>query len=228
MITATEEDRAVIDSMRPGQIVYLRHWQRDQPSQAGPFHVAEARTDGVLLWAPADTTYWNFDMPDGRTMDRTPLREWTATPRVPVVKTVRHALLSWHPTGCDYSVRLFFRPDGEFYAWYANLELPAVAWHQDGLTGLDTVDWDLDVWVHPDRRWQWKDEELFAARLAEPDVYWVDDPDRVRRAGRDIVELVEAGAFPFDGTWVDFRPDPAWPAPPPGLPTGLAGVPRQC
>jgi hypothetical protein len=214
--------------MRPGDIVYLRHWQRDQLGRALPAHVAEVRPDGVLLWSPAQFTYWNFDMPDGRTMDRTPLREWTATPRVPVARTAWHGLLSWHPTGCDYSVRFFFRPDGEFFAWYANLEVPAVAWRRDGLAGLDTVDWDLDIWVQPDGRWEWKDEDIFAARLAEPDAYWVEDPERVRRAGRTVIALVEARAFPFDRTWLDFRPDPAWPALPRDLPTGLADVPRQC
>jgi hypothetical protein len=28
-----------------------------------------------------------------------------------------------------------------------------------------------------------------------------------------MIALAEAGRFPFDGTWTDFRPDPAWPAP---------------
>src|SRR3981189_1125411 len=77
--------------------------------------------------------------------------------------------------------RWFFHPDGQFYAWYANLEASAVAWSDAGLAGLDTVDWDLDVWIHPDLSWEWKDEELFVARLAVPDAYWVDDEDRVRR-----------------------------------------------
>lgn len=35
-----------------------------------------------------------------------------------------------------------------------------------------------------------------------------------------MIALAEAGAFPFDGTWLDFRPDPAWPPIPPDLPDG--------
>jgi hypothetical protein len=214
--------------MRPGEIVYLRHWQREQLGRVVPVHLAEVRPDGVLLWAPVGITYWHFNMPDGRTMDRTPLREWSATRRLPVAQTAWHGLLSWHPAGRDYSIRFLFRANGEFFAWYANLEMPAVAWRHDRFTGLDTIDWDLDLWVHPDGRWEWTDEEVLEARLAEPDAYWVDDPDRVRRAGREVIALVEARAFPFDGTWVDFRPDPGWPALPSGMPTGLAGVPRRC
>ncbi len=195
-----------------GETVYIRHFQRDQLGGLFPLQVVHDRPDGVLLWAPTGTTYWNFDMLDGRTLTQTPLREWTEARRLPVSSTTDHALLSWHPAESDYSIRWFFRPDGQFYAWYANLEAPAVAWRGPGLAGLDTVDWDLDVWIHPDRRWEWKDEELFATRLEIPDAYWVDDADRVRRAGKEVIALVEAGVFPFDGTWCDFQPDPDWPA----------------
>ncbi|MET0422634.1 MAG: DUF402 domain-containing protein, partial [Actinoplanes sp.] len=70
--------------------------------------------------------------------------------------------------------------------------------------------WDLDVWIAPDRTWRWKDEQDLADRLAFPGQYWVDDPRRVREAGAEVVALVESGAFPFDGTSCDFRPDPDW------------------
>jgi hypothetical protein len=203
-----------------GETVYVRQFQRGQIGGLFPMLVVRDEPDGVLLWGPTGNTFWVFDMPDGRTLTQTPLAEWSTTRRVPAAMTRDHSLLSWHPTGQDYSVRWFFRPDGEFFAWYANLEEPSVAWRDPGLAGLDTVDWDLDVWIHPDRSWEWKDEELFVARLAVPDAYWVDDEERVRTAGKDVIALVEAAAFPFDGTWCDFRPDPSWPAMSPDLPAG--------
>ena len=95
-----------------------------------------------------------------------------------------------------------------------------MAWRRRGVAYLDTVDWDLDIWVQPDRTWAWKDEDLFVERLAHPHAYWVDDEPRVRRAGDAVVALVEAGVFPFDGTWCDFRPDTGWPQIPTGLPDG--------
>lgn len=205
----------------PGETAYLRHWQRDQLGLVFPMQVADHRGDGILLWAPAGTQGWHFDMPDGRTMDRTPLREWSAVQRVPVAHKITHGLLSWHPLGLDYSIRWFFRPEGTFYRWYANLEAPASAWRDAELAGIDTVDWDLDVVIHPNRMWEWKDEDEFVARLAMPDAYWVDDEERVRRAGKDVIELVEARVFPFDGTWCEFRPDPMWPTIPSNLPAGL-------
>ncbi|GIE95205.1 DUF402 domain-containing protein [Paractinoplanes rishiriensis] len=211
--------------MIPGETVYLRHLQRDQLGMVFPLQVAENRNDGFLLWAPAGTQGWHFDMPDGRNMSATPLPEWSGTPRrVPATHRIDHGLLSWHPCGADYSIRWFFRADGTFYRWYANLEAPSVVWRDAGFTGIDTADWDLDVVVQPDRSWEWKDEELFTARLRFPDAYWVDDEDRVRRAGREVIELVEAGAFPFDGTWCDYRPDPDWPAISEVLPAGVDRV----
>lgn len=42
---------------------------------------------------------------------------------------------------------------GAFLGWYVNFELPA---HVTP-TGLATMDLVLDIWVNPDRSWEWKD-----------------------------------------------------------------------
>jgi predicted RNA-binding protein associated with RNAse of E/G family len=117
-----------------------------------------------------------------------------------------------HPPGEPYSVWFFFEPDGAFRLWYVNLEVPAARWDDGGAAGVDTVDHDLDVVARPDGSWRWKDEGEFAEHLAHPDTYWVDDAEAVWAAGRRAVALIEAGAFPFDGTFTDVRPDPAWTA----------------
>ena len=78
------------------------------------------------------------------------------------------------------------------------------------ISGLDTVDYDLDVVVHPDLTWNWKDEEEFVERLAYP-FYWVENEAAVRAEGERLIKIAEAGQFPFDGTMTDFQPDPAWP-----------------
>jgi hypothetical protein len=204
----------------PGETVHLRHWQRWHVGLVFPLQVVRDTGDAVVLWAPNGTRGWHFTMPDGRGMRETPLAEWSASPRVPAPHDIDHDVLSWHPRGRDYSIRWFFRPDGTFFRWYANLEAPSVSWRADGLAGLDTCDWDLDVVIAPDRSWVWKDEDEFVDRLATPGSYWVDDEDRVRRAGREVVELAEAAVFPFDGTWCDFRPDPSWPPISRDLPAG--------
>ena len=113
------------------------------------------------------------------------------------------------PTEGDYSVWLFFDRAGAFRSWYVNLERPVVRWPG----GVDTIDYDLDIVVAPDRTWRWKDEEEFAAHLAHPDVYWCEDESAVWADGHRVVKLIEAGAYPLDGSWTGYAPDPAWPVP---------------
>jgi hypothetical protein len=193
----------------PGEIVYMRHFQRDAVAGIFPCRVARHDDRGLLLWAEQGSPSWYTITADGRWMRQLPLAEWVAAPKFPQAGSFGHALLSWHPAGADYSIRFFWH-DGVFTSWYANLEHPVTLWRADGLAGGDTTDWDLDIWIEPDRTWRWKDEDEFTARLAEPEHYWVDDEARVRAAGAEVVNLIEAAAFPFDGTWLDFAPDPAW------------------
>jgi hypothetical protein len=137
----------------------------------------------------------------------------------------------------EYSVWFFFWPDGTFRDWYVNLEQTGVRWDDataDGsvtpsaaevLAGIDTVDYDLDIVAEPDRTWRWKDVEEFNHHLSHPKVYWCDDAEAVWEQGHRVVELIEAGVFPFDGTYTDYRPDPGW-ALSEALPAGYDRRPR--
>jgi hypothetical protein len=203
-----------------GDIVYVRHFQGDVVSAVYSARAVRHHTDGVLLWIAEGSRHWFPVMPDGREMRETPLPEWAAAPKVWTGYTAPNSVLSWHAPGVDFAAQWFFS-DGVFTNWYANLEQPGTAWRDGASAGLDTVDWDLDVWIGPDRRWHWKDQEDLAARRRWPDLYWVTDPERARRAGRAAIALAEAGLFPFDGMWCDFQPDPAWePVVESGLPIG--------
>ena len=81
-------------------------------------------------------------------------------------------------------------------------------WDDGAVAGVDIVDQDLDVVVVPTAVWQWKDEDEFTERLAFPEHYWVPDEAAVRAEGQRVIKLIEAGEFPFDGTWADFRARP--------------------
>ena len=180
-----------------GEIVYLRHLQRQTISGLFPMHVVQHDADGLLLFGGEGDHFWFPTMPDGRQLREASLADWVTTHDKPLELCVRnHSLLSWHPTGADWSVRFFFR-GGRFTSWYVNLELPVAPWRDAELAGADTVDWDLDVVIKPDRSWRWKDEEEFAQRLTQPEHYWVDDEQRVREAGSQVVKQVEAAVISF-------------------------------
>ena len=97
---------------------------------------------------------------------------------------------------------------------------------RDGLVGIDSFDHALDLVIAPDR--QLAVEGRGRARRTDRSAGLLVRGDGGRRSGptaRRVVKEVEAGGFPFDGTWCDFEPDstPAAPA----LPSdGLGDGPR--
>jgi Protein of unknown function (DUF402) len=214
-----------------GQLMVRRQFHRGELlGRAWVGRVAREDEYGLWLWVADGSALRDIGAADGRRFRDVPFGEWGRTAKAMREVQWSTDMLMLHPrTGADgraagsraeaYSVWFFFGPGGEFRDWYVNLEEPAVRWDDGELAGVDTVDQDLDIVVEPDRSWRWKDEAEFAAHLAHPDVYWVPDPDGVRAEGERVVKLIEAGDFPFDGTGIDFRPDPGWSVPtvmPPG------------
>jgi hypothetical protein len=149
---------------------------------------------------------------DGRGIRDMPFAEWLAVPHRVVESTWQGpGLLKYIPPEGEHSVWFFRDERGAFKLWYVNLEYGALRWDDGHLAGVDVIDQDLDVVARPDRSWEWKDEEEFRERLAFPGHYWVRDEAAVWAEGRRVIKLIEAGEFPFDGTWTDFQPDPSWP-----------------
>jgi hypothetical protein len=215
----------------PGRLVVRRQFHRGNLlGRAWAATVAQDDERGLCLWIPDGSPYQDVGAADGRTFREVPFGDWPAVPKRMNGFTWRSSVLMVHPAEGDYSVWLFFEPDGAFRNWYVNLERAVVRWDDgdlvsgkrsttrddrgpSGSAGVDTLDYDLDIVVAPDRSWAWKDEDEFAEHLAHPDVYWCDDEAAVRAEGNRMVTLIEAGEWPFDGTFTDFRPDPGWPVP---------------
>lgn len=164
---------------------------------------------GLLTWiGPGSATAQRF------TLDGAPTRQLTvdekfSQPTVHRLASWRsHGVLMFSPPDAAHSVWWFFHADGAFKGWYVNLETPGRRWEG----GRDCFDQALDVWIEPDRTWNWKDEDEFAEYGGRPG-YWDDEEaGRIRAEGEALIKRAEAGEFPFDGTWCDFTPDPAWEA----------------
>lgn len=204
----------------PGKLILHRNTRHDRIGWVRPGRVISDDERGLLLWVASGSVVAHEVAQDGLTLRDMPFADW-------IRQSYRLAQLRWDGPGVlklirpdvAHSVWWFRDEAGRFSGWYVNLEEPAVRWQEGDLAGVDIVDQDLDIWVEPDLSWAWKDEGEFTERLAFPDHYWVSDAAAVRAEGERVVREIEAGVFPFDGTWCDFTPDPAWVTPtelPPG------------
>jgi hypothetical protein len=198
----------------PGQVILHRQFTGDRLVFVRAVRVVAHDERGLQLWIPHGTPMSATMTADGRGLRDMPFAEWVLVERELTHMTWRGpSIFMFMPPGAGHSVLFFWHPADTFYGWYVNLEEPGVLWSDGEAAGIDICDQDLDMWVNPDRTWEWKDEHELAERLGYPDHYWVADEAAVWAEGRRVAAQIEAGAFPFDGTWTDFRPDPAWELP---------------
>jgi Protein of unknown function (DUF402) len=196
---------------QPGRVILHRHFQRDRLAWLRAMRVVSDDERGLLLWIAPGSPARSLRADDGRTIRAMPFAEWIKRDRrLNAGSWEGPGVLKLVPPGAAHSVWWFWGDEGAFMGWYVNLEEPAVRWDDGSVAGVDIVDQDLDIWVEPDRSWLWKDEHELAERRRFPDHYWVPDPESVRAEGEKLVPLIESGAFPFDGSWCDFVPDPSW------------------
>jgi len=198
----------------PGRSILHRNTHHGRVAFVHPVRVISDDERGLLVWLARGSVVTVERTLDGLGARDLPFPEWVAAPREPQLSTWQGpGLLRFFPPDAEHSI-WFFRDDaGNFANYYVNLEEGAVRWDDGDVAGIDVIDQDLDIVVAPDLTWQWKDEDEFSERLGFPEHYWVPDEAAVRAEGRRVIKLIEAGEFPFDGTWTDFEPDPDWPTP---------------
>lgn len=195
----------------PGRTVFYRNIDGPRLASVRPCRVVSDDERGLLLWLARDSVVLVQEAVDGRGIREMPFTEWVTLP-TRVVETTWQGpgVLKFIPPDVDWSIWFFRDEHDRFKNWYVNLEARALRWDDGYAAGVDVIDFDLDIDVHPDRTWEWKDEDELAERLALPEHYWVRDEAALWADGRRVVKAIEAGEFPFDGTWTDFVPDPAW------------------
>lgn len=100
-----------------------------------------------------------------------------------------------HPTGSPFSViRDWDEERGRCRGWYANLEQP---WMRTPI-GFDGHDDILDIRVATDlSSWSWKDEDELEWSV-EVGKISAEYAGAVRRAGNEVIGLIDAKAWPFD------------------------------
>jgi predicted RNA-binding protein associated with RNAse of E/G family len=181
---------------------------------AVPHRVIQSTPDMMIGWVPAGTlavhaTNRGLPEAEGLTRDqRKMLALKTLTARASEFAETPSKLAIFRPDRWS-RINLGFDPlNGHFLGWYVDFELPL----EPTPTGLATKDLVLDMWINPDRTWEWKDQEDLELAVAEG-IF----PPRYRaeldqEAERILTELDERRP-PFTEDFSRFQPNPAWATP---------------
>jgi hypothetical protein len=197
---------------RRGQVVVRRYRKRGIVTWVQAAVVVADDDDGLLLWEPCGGPLVKYRDAAGRSLKDAPIDELVDASHVH--GTFQHYdALMLHPVGASYSVWWLFA-DAGFAGWYVNLEAP----FERHSIGIDTTDHALDLEIEPDRQVSWKDEAEFVARTGHPWYWDAAEAAAIRATAEHVAALAAAGAYPFDGTHRDFRPEPEWGMP--ALPDG--------
>ncbi|ROO88158.1 uncharacterized protein DUF402 [Actinocorallia herbida] len=208
-----QQDPATV-RFSPGQEILHRQFTGERLVYVRAVRVVAHDELGLRLWIPRNTPMSATMTSDGRGLRDMPFAEWVHVEReLTPMRWTGPDIFMYTPPDSGHSVMFFWYPKDQFFGWYVNLEEPGVLWQDENAAGIDITDQDLDMWVNRDLSWSWKDEHELEERLNYPDHYWVADADAVRAEGLRVARQIEQGAFPFDGTWCDFRPDPSWDLP---------------
>jgi protein associated with RNAse G/E len=108
-----------------------------------------------------------------------------------------------------YSCMLFWDQKTDvFNCYYINFQLP----YRRSQCGFDTLDLDLDIVIDDKYNWKWKDEDEYQEGIREGEIQseWV---KKIEESKFDVFNRISTRSHPLDGSWLSWRPDPAWLAP---------------
>ncbi len=197
--------------IEPGGLVLRRYRRGGATSWLQACRVVATDSRGLFCWLPVGAGFAARQRPDGSLVRAAPVEDFAAA-ELRAGSWQGRSVLIWMPAGRAHSVWWFFA-GAEFDSWYVNLEDRSEFWRHGESYGVDLVDHELDVVVSPDRGWQFKDDAELDAVTGLPGYWDARRSAEIRAEARRCVAEVEAGRFPFDGSWCDFRPDPGWPVP---------------
>jgi hypothetical protein len=108
-----------------------------------------------------------------------------------------------------YASIYFWKHDiDQFLFYYVNFQLP----FQRSKVGFDTLDLELDLIIEPSFNQRWKDSENYQYGI-ESGIILKEWTEKIDIAKCEVLDKITLHQYPFDGWWLNWRPDPNW-APP--------------
>jgi hypothetical protein len=103
-----------------------------------------------------------------------------------------------------YSINLMWdHAKNKFLCYYVNFQLP----YKRTDFSFQTLDLEIDLVIHPDFTWHWKDEEDYKEGVAMK-IITADWVKEIEIAKMEIFNKLEKLQYPFDGAWLNWSPDP--------------------
>lgn len=93
----------------------------------------------------------------------------------------------------------------KFLCYYINFQLPFQRSH----CSINTLDLDLDLIIHPDFNYEWKDLDDYEKGI-ETGVILPEWVDQIETAKIEVLDKLKKRQYPFDGSWLNWMPDPNW------------------
>lgn len=120
-------------------------------------------------------------------------------------------LILLHPEKYYASYYFWETATNRFLCYYINFQLP---FHRNEI-GFDTFDLELDLVIGPTYEWSWKDVDVYQKGIESGILLdeWVQE---INAAKPEIFDKLAKRAYPFDASWLNWKPDLTWT--PPRLP----------
>jgi len=211
----------MVPRWRSGDTIVHQEVWADRVWAARPLVVVDDADQGLVLWIPAGTRRKIPAPPPGVTgRERDPAGLPTEASHRGVIENLVRGEWTHTDHVWDVSSLWMLRPDawyavwvswlsnGEHLGWYVNFQRP----YRRTSLGIEAMDLMLDLVVHPDRSWRWKDQHEFD-QLVQLNLIDDDTIQHLRREAAAVVASIEEGASPFCAPWPDWTPEPDWPIP---------------
>lgn len=190
---------------KPGDAVVWRGIYRDKVWHATPTTVVrDTISEIVLVLTPGTSCMAEQDYANGNKNGK---RRWDFKQRdwnlKPFTWHTNRLLFILEPEKFYSSILFWDHETHEFLCYYINFQLP----FQRRDSAIDTLDLDLDIVVNPDFSYHWKDIDDYEKGIATGVILttWVNE---IEAAKIEILNKLEKRSYPFDGSWLDWKPDP--------------------
>jgi hypothetical protein len=197
----------------PGDTVIWREKFRDRIWHAHTaISVKDSPDETALVFLPGSEGMGPADWVDGKVEG---FRPWNFVDELWKLKNYSwktfRTLFVLEPQKYYTTVFYWNAGSNQFLQYYINFQTPFIRSH----SGIDTRDLELDLIVNPDLSYEWKDLDKYQKGIQSGVILpeWIPG---IESAKVEIFDKLTKHQYPFDGSWLNWRPDPAWS--PPRLP----------